>query len=354
MSKDSQNPLHLNSLHSQMIYSTTLTIFSMVFGVLAGHLNLKETKDMLHDCGSQSGVEWGSCDVESITVTNPNLTCGFFEIPLDYHNSSAGNGRIFVVKMNATLERRGTLFTNPGGPGGSGIDWVDSTGEELLNFTGGHYDIVSWDPRGVGPASIPGEVYCFDNMTDYEAFWNGTIELTGIEMTGNFTNQTDLDNLFSQASIMDQKYRELGQRCLQHQNGTYLKYIGTAATARDMAALADALDGPGSPRVGHFIIDGVVNTPALAVREPYTYWGTEIGTSDTVFDGFATGCALSGPQECNLTSAGQSGTDVVDYIQSVLIDFANQILAINISQVAEESNHSLSPGFLTKAVERRR
>ena len=37
-----------------------------------------------------------------------------------------------------------------GGPGGSGIDLILGYGPLLSNLTGGYYDIVSWDPRGVG------------------------------------------------------------------------------------------------------------------------------------------------------------------------------------------------------------
>ena len=37
-----------------------------------------------------------------------------------------------------------------GGPGGSGLVQLNASRQDLLRFTGGHYDVVSWDPRGVG------------------------------------------------------------------------------------------------------------------------------------------------------------------------------------------------------------
>ena len=80
-------------------------------------------------------------------------------------------------------------------------------------------------------------------MEEYNTFWNGTIELTGIEMTGNFTDPQDIDALLSQAPLMQKKYEELGERCLRQPSGKYLKYVGTAATVRDMVAMANALDG---------------------------------------------------------------------------------------------------------------
>ena len=66
--------------------------------------------------------------------------------------------------------------------------------------------------------------------------------MTGIEMYGNFTDETDLRNLYAQADTMEMKYRELGKMCTEHSEGKHLQYVGTAATARDMVALADALD----------------------------------------------------------------------------------------------------------------
>lgn len=92
---------------------------------------------------------------------------------MDYHDPSAGSGRLSLIKVNATGERKGTLFVNPGtrrlclsiilgrvldshdsdgvgGPGETGVGYIALDGPQILNTTGGNYDIVSWDPRGVG------------------------------------------------------------------------------------------------------------------------------------------------------------------------------------------------------------
>lgn len=66
-------------------------------------------------------------------------------------------------------------------------------------------------------------------------------------MTGNFSDPDDVQALLSQAPFMQAKYDELARRCLRHPSGKFLRYVGTAATARDIVALADALDGPGRP-----------------------------------------------------------------------------------------------------------
>lgn len=40
-----------------------------------------------------------------------------------------------------------------GGPGGSGLEAIEGFAQSLVNITGGHYDMVTWDPRGVGFSS---------------------------------------------------------------------------------------------------------------------------------------------------------------------------------------------------------
>jgi hypothetical protein len=44
------------------------------------------------------------------------------------------------------------ILTNPGGPGGSGIQSVEFSGMETQDITGKNWDIVLWDPRGIGLA----------------------------------------------------------------------------------------------------------------------------------------------------------------------------------------------------------
>ncbi|KAI0369591.1 alpha/beta-hydrolase [Pilatotrama ljubarskyi] len=283
-------------------------------------------------------VKWSPCD--PTIVQDPNLSCGSFEIPLDYHDPSAGYGRLAVAKANATGERRGSFFFNPGGPGGSGIASLNAETQALLNLTGGNYDIVSWDPRGVGPLTIPGDIFCFDSVPEFDAFWNGTIELSGIEMTGNFTDREDVKALLSQAGIMQEKHEELGRRCLEQPTGRYLKYVGTAATVRDLVALADALDGPQSPvnymgvsygtiigawlvnmfpeRVGRVILDGVIDPLLFATEETSTLWTQLVADSDKVYQGFVTGCALAGPSSCAISQANQSAADVDATVQALL------------------------------------
>ena len=95
-------------------------------------------------------IDWTPCGPFEIE-------CGFVEVPADYRDPGAGSIRIAVNVHRATSQdkRIGYLFVNPGGPGASGLELVRYVPhgvftEELI----AHFDIVGFDPRGVG-ASEP-------------------------------------------------------------------------------------------------------------------------------------------------------------------------------------------------------
>ena len=161
-----------------------------------------------------------------------------------------------------------SLKRRVGGPGDSGIDSLSvenfTLTQDLIDRTGGRYDIVSWDPRGVGSRTVsvvslpyfssdtlsymssPGSVLCGYTFEEYLSFFNGTVQLSGINMIGNFTDPEDVSTLLSEAAMLQDKYDEAVRRCIAL-NGDVLKYIGTAATARDMVSIFDAIEGPDSP-----------------------------------------------------------------------------------------------------------
>ncbi len=70
----------------------------------------------------------------------PNI----YRVPLDYFNLSAGFITLPLAKYPAKkgVERLGTIFMNPGGPGGSGVGYIYSTAESLSVIVEGRYDIV--------------------------------------------------------------------------------------------------------------------------------------------------------------------------------------------------------------------
>jgi pimeloyl-ACP methyl ester carboxylesterase len=103
-------------------------------------------------------INWGSCG-DDIT----GVDCATVEVPLDYDQPNGPKTQIALARVPASDPARkiGTLFLNPGGPGGSGVDLALFGFGDFLNQTlQGRFDIVGWDPRGVG-ASTP--IQCWDS-----------------------------------------------------------------------------------------------------------------------------------------------------------------------------------------------
>jgi hypothetical protein len=63
-------------------------------------------------------------------------------VPLNYSNHTVGDASLYLTRYRATAPRQGTLFVNPGGPGGSGAAFVEKRGAQLSIIAGGGYDIV--------------------------------------------------------------------------------------------------------------------------------------------------------------------------------------------------------------------
>lgn len=96
----------------------------------------------------QQDVQWSEC--------GENLECATIQVPLDWSEPDGDTIDLAINRAPAQNPdaRIGSVLINPGGPGGSGLDFTESfvvsAGQDLLNS----YDVVGFDPRGVG-ASTP-------------------------------------------------------------------------------------------------------------------------------------------------------------------------------------------------------
>lgn len=103
-----------------------------------------------------TSLEWAPCDLdfpsadqEVIAKHGEPLFCANLSVPLDYSNEKDGRTiDLQLIKIKATNEPfRGSVLTNPGGPGGSGVDWLAGEGPSLRDDLGGHHDVIGFDPR---------------------------------------------------------------------------------------------------------------------------------------------------------------------------------------------------------------
>ena len=99
-----------------------------------------------YDCGATGGMEKSA----EATV----FKCAKVKVPLDYSQPDGQAIEIAMKKHVATGSiHRGSLFINPGGPGGSGVQYVEAAAETGFAGVQGSYDIIGFDPRGVGSST---------------------------------------------------------------------------------------------------------------------------------------------------------------------------------------------------------
>nr|WP_246286272.1 alpha/beta hydrolase [Microbacterium pseudoresistens] len=212
-------------------------------------------------------LTWGAC--------GSGMECTTVTAPLDWNDPGFGEMKLAVVRHSATSTPKGSLLINPGGPGGSGVEFVRDSldyavGPDLID----NYDVVGFDPRGVGESTA---VTCLgpEQMDDY-LYTLSDAERGSDEWKAQLT---DANARFAQA-------------CDENSQGI-LPYITTVNSARDMdllrAVLGDSeLNYLGysygtflgatyadlyPERVGHLVLDGALD-PSVS--------GLEVGTTQAL------------------------------------------------------------------------
>ncbi|KAF9644793.1 alpha/beta-hydrolase [Thelephora ganbajun] len=337
-----------------MLHSTGLTAL-LTLGLLAKRVVAVPTSTPRSD----PSISWGGCGSLGINATDPNLQCGYLEVPMDYHDNFAGNARLAVIKYAATAKKLGTIFFNPGGPGGSGLKAITGSGHVFSRGFQGAFDVVSWDPRGVGH-TFPGEVYCFNNTEEDAGFWKHTpVSYINETIAGKF-DKRDLDELYSQVDLTERKFKQFAAHCLNGSAAPYFKYLGTSSTVRDLVSLGDAIVGKGEPidywgisygtvlgfnflnmfpeRAGHVILDGVVDPTAWT---SYKLLRLSLADAEKTHSGLTDGCAKAGRAGCKLiefTGDNASGDDV-----KTLLDYAHDVI---LELYRDGYSVPLAPGFI--------
>ena len=155
------------------------------------------------------------------------MQCTVARAPMDWANPADAEIELALVRHPATGTRLGSLLVNPGGPGGSGYDFVlDSVDYATSDRLQRSYDIVGFDPRGVGRSSA---VSCYDDPAYLDEYNYGIIP--GVPGTDEWIAALAVANA------------EFAQSCLTH-TGPLLQFIDTESAARDLdllrAVLGDA------------------------------------------------------------------------------------------------------------------
>ncbi|KAI0665892.1 alpha/beta-hydrolase [Trametes maxima] len=241
-------------------------------------------------------IQWTSC--------YSGQKCARLLLPLDYGTPDGPTTAIALRMIPATNKKhRGTILINPGGPGGSGTDLVARAGQNISRVVGDSFDILGFDPRGIG-ASTP-SASCFETDSQRKLWY-----LQEGHQLLNITN----------GSLEIQRAREkaLAARCEEKIGGEWgiARFMSTPDVARDMLEITQKLGQKklqywgfsyGSilgqyfsaiypDKVGRVIIDGVYDSHNYRAA----LWNSNLVDIDAVVDSFFNFCYQAGPDKCSL------------------------------------------------------
>ncbi|MFI9642885.1 alpha/beta hydrolase [Micromonospora sp. NPDC051925] len=151
--------------------------------------------------------------------------CATVRLPLDYDKPKGPTTEVALLRVKARdrQARIGSLFLNPGGPGGSGTDIALAApyflGDDLLD----RFDIVGVDPRGVAASS---NVKCFPSVREQ------TRAYAGLNVAFPWTKDEEKAYLKSAKAV--------GQGC-STTGRPLTSAMSTAEVARDMDVLRRAV-----------------------------------------------------------------------------------------------------------------
>jgi pimeloyl-ACP methyl ester carboxylesterase len=168
--------------------------------------------------------------------------CATTRLPLDYDNPKGATTEIALLRIKATDQKHkiGSLFLNPGGPGGSGTDIALAAPFFLDPSLLARFDIVGFDPRGIAAST---NVHCFKSVKDQTAVlrnmnvafpWGKTEEAKYVSAAKKFgqacsTTGKPLTGAMSTAEVardMDVLRRAVGDKKLNYLGFSYGTAIG--------------------------------------------------------------------------------------------------------------------------------
>jgi pimeloyl-ACP methyl ester carboxylesterase len=107
--------------------------------------------------GGAGAIRWGACTDPALM--RAHASCALLPVPLNYAHPAGPKIKIAVSLIRHTSRNyQGIILTNPGGPGGSGLNLnvflIQQLQADHLGAAAADYDWIGFDPRGVG-SSVP-------------------------------------------------------------------------------------------------------------------------------------------------------------------------------------------------------
>ncbi|MCV2488044.1 alpha/beta hydrolase [Geodermatophilus sp. YIM 151500] len=289
-------------------------------------------------------IAWTDCDAEigELLAGRPGadrdlaFECGRTEVPITYDEPDGATLPLFLVRarLAAQTDRIGSLLVNPGGPGASGADAAIGLALTLPEQVLGRFDLVGFDPRGVG-LSTP--VECIPDELKEEL----------VAADPRPTTAEQLDATFARAE-------EVAAGC-EEEYGDALGAFNTVDTARDMDRLREALGDEQLTYLGYsygttlgstyaelfpeqvraMVLDAAVDPDADQVADAEA----QAQGFEAAFDAFAAGCT-------GLVSGCPLGADPRAFLEELLAATA----ASPIPSLSPEETRQGTAGVVMTAV----
>ena len=182
---------------------------------------------------------------------NASFSCAVITVPLDYANPKGETISIAMKKRAATGgHSQGALFINPGGPGDSGVSFAERAGNAFSPDLLSAYDIIGFDPRGVGSSTA---ITCSsdDDSSGSTAEPSASGETSALpsassapsagstaSATASAGTASSGDSYEEWAESTRQSFQELTEQCASNtEPAALLDHVDTVSAARDLDIL---------------------------------------------------------------------------------------------------------------------
>jgi len=162
----------------------------------------------------RSNLVWRSC------TDGAALECAELRVPRNYNTAADDEITIAINRLKASAQpASGVLLLNPGGPGASGKELLQVLSEfdSIPDSVRNKYDLIGFDPRGVGQSTpVDCREFGIDDLDHYVA------------------DRNDIDELVIAAGAA-------ASECYG-KYGDYLQQLGSLNVARDMDKIRESLN----------------------------------------------------------------------------------------------------------------
>jgi pimeloyl-ACP methyl ester carboxylesterase len=288
---------------------------AMTLLLVSGCSNVVDGRAVLSAPRPGTPVQWAPCEAAGGESRIPSgAECGLLSVPVNYDNPDGDVAQIAMIRIKATGQKVGSLFVNPGGPGESGVDAAVSLVGTLPQSVRERFDLVGFDPRGVG-LSKPA-LWCNSDEDNDRLRADPVVEYTdeGVE---HIEGQT----------------REFINRCVDKMGEEFLANIGTQSVAKDLDSMRQAVGDEKLTYLGYsygtrigatyaelfgdkvraMILDGAVDPNADPVEADIN----QAAAFQQAFDDYAADCAQD--PSCPLGTDPAKATDVYKSLVDPLV-----------------------------------